>query len=192
MNKPNGYDTAPAYDGSFETLPAGGYICEIISARVEMGKYSEQMVLALDIAEGEKKAFFKRQHEKKKGVNPSAKWPCVFYQSTLNQEGTANGYFKGLIKSVEESNGSYQWEWDEATLKGKRVGFVFQEQEWQGDDMKIRTNTKPIQARSVSAIMDGVPVPEPKKLVPVATRTFTSQQSVESGFTQVDEDELPF
>ena len=38
--------------------------------------------------------------------------------------------FKGFIKSVEESNPGYVWNWDESTLKGKKVGLILQEEEF--------------------------------------------------------------
>ena len=57
MNKIQGYDEAQSYTGESRTLPAGKYICEIKGAKeVETKNGKKQLVLQLDIAEGEYKA----------------------------------------------------------------------------------------------------------------------------------------
>ena len=37
------------------------------------------------------------------------------------------------IFCIEESNAGYTWEWDERTLKGKIVGVLFRNREWEMD-----------------------------------------------------------
>lgn len=74
MEKLQGYDEAQAITGEYERLEAGGYICKIKSAKEEKSKTGKKMlVLALDITEGEKKDFFKRdlmriQEQKRNGL----------------------------------------------------------------------------------------------------------------------------
>lgn len=189
MNKPNGWDEAQAYDGNYKTLPAGGYVCAIRSGRVEAGKFGDQMVLALDICEGDYAGFFNDAFQSKKKKDPNAKWPCVFYQSILNKDNLTNGWFKGLITSVERSNPGYVWNWDENTLKGKFIGFVFGEEEWEAQDGSIRTNTKPKTARDRQAIRDGDFIIPPKKLIEKSNSSFVA---TEAGFTEVEDEMLPF
>lgn len=59
MNKIQGYDEAQAYTGESRALPAGKYICEIKGAKVvKTSTGKEQLVLQLDIAEGEYKDHY--------------------------------------------------------------------------------------------------------------------------------------
>lgn len=165
MNITPGYDKAAAYDGSNERLPAGGYICRILKAWVETTTNgSEQIVLGLEIAEGDYAGYVKRQFESRKASNPKANWPCVFKQFTLGTDGQTNPFFKGMLKSIEESNSGYKWNWNEATLANKFIGMIFREEEFETNDGYIKTTVRPAFPRSVQRIRDGVEVPEIKRL----------------------------
>ena len=76
MNKIQGYDEAQAYTGESRALPAGKYICEIKGAKeVETKNGKKQLVLQLDIAEGEYKDFYSDQFSKTiKEKGTAAKW----------------------------------------------------------------------------------------------------------------------
>ena len=64
MNKIQGYDEAQAYTGESRALPAGKYICEIKGAKVvKTSTGKEQLVLQLDIAEGEYKDHYGNLYE---------------------------------------------------------------------------------------------------------------------------------
>lgn len=165
MKQTPGYDKAAAYDGSSERLPAGGYICRILKSWIETTMNgSEQIVLALEIAEGEYAGFAKRQYESRKANNPNAKWACNFKQFTLGTDGQTNPFFKGMLKSIEESNTGYKWNWQEAGLANKLIGMIFREEEFESNDGTIKTTVRPAFPRSVQRIRDGVEVPEIKRL----------------------------
>lgn len=191
MNKPAGWDEAQAYDGSYKALPPGGYVCVIKDAHIDEGRYGDQLVLALDICEGEYAGFYNDSFLQKKTRDPKAKWPCVFYQNVLNKKGLANEWLKGLITSVERSNPGYSFDrenYNEATLKDKVIGFVFGEEEWEAPDGRVLPITKPQRARDRESIRDGkFDIPEKKLL----DKTAKSASSANAGFEQV-EDELPF
>lgn len=189
MNIPRNWDNTQALDGSFEQMTPGGHICSITGARVEVNDYgSEQLVLALDVQEGSKyDGFYAKQFKDRQARDQNAKWPCVFRQFTLTKEGDASPYFKGLIKCVEESNLGYKWNWHEATLKDKMIGVVFREEEFETQDGEIKTTIRPAFIRSVARIREGVDVPEIKRL-----DGSKGGASAKPGFTQVDDDELPF
>ena len=76
MNKIQGYDEAQSYTGESRTLPAGKYICEIKGAKeVETKNGKKQLVLQLDIAEGEYKDHYSNLYAanaERNGTN--AKW----------------------------------------------------------------------------------------------------------------------
>lgn len=190
MKQTPNYDKAAAYDGSGERLPAGGYICRIMKAWVETTMNgSEQIVLALEIAEGEYAGFAKRQYESRKANNPNAKWACVFKQFTLGTDGQTNPFFKGMLKSIEESNTGYKWNWQEAGLANKMIGMIFREEEFEANDGTIKTTVRPAFPRSVQRIRDGVEVPEIRRLNNNRSNQNTLQNA---GFTPVDDEKLPW
>ena len=39
--------------------------------------------------------------------------------------------FKTMIEAFEDSNDGYHWDWNEETLKGKLIGGVFNNKEWE-------------------------------------------------------------
>lgn len=190
MNITPGYDKAAAYDGSSERLPAGGYICRILKSWVETTMNgSEQIVLALEIAEGEYAGFAKRQYESRKANNPNAKWTCVFKQFTLDTNGQTNPFFKGMLKSIEESNTGYKWNWQEAGLANKLIGMIFREEEFEANDGTIKTTVRPAFPRSVQRIRDGVEVPEVRRLNNNRSNHNVMQNA---GFTPVEDEKLPW
>lgn len=190
MNITPNFDKAAAYDGSFDRLPAGGYICKILKAWVETTPIgSEQLVLGLEIAEGDYAGYFRKIFDDKKSSNPSAKWPCQFRQFALGTNGQTNPFFKGMLKSIEESNMGYKWNWQEASLQNKMIGMIFREEEFEASDGTIKTTVRPAFPRSVQRIRNGVEIPEIKRL----NKTGFNQSASNNGFTPVEDDEkLPW
>lgn len=165
--KPNDWETAQAYTGESEQLEPGGHVVRIMGMRQETSKNGKPMlVVGFDIAEGSPSdGFYKRLHEQKKKFDASAKWPGVIRYMLYAKDGVStNGFFKGFIGAVEESNPGYKWNWDERSITGKMVGMVFGEEEYRKQDGNIGTSVKAQQARSVQVIRDGVDVPAKKKL----------------------------
>ena len=116
-----------------EPLPAGGYVAKILNAKVDEYGWGEVLVISFDIAEGEYKDFFRKQYNE--NTREDKKWKGNF-RLTVPQEG--NQYFEGqkrtfgnAIWAIEESNPGYHWDWVEAALKGKMVGVLFRNFEWE-------------------------------------------------------------
>lgn len=197
MILPNDYDNAKAYDGNsgFTPLPVGGHVCRIIGARV--GKYStgtDMIEVAFDICEnGPDDGRFQERFDYLRKSNPQAKWPNggMFRTALLNKDGKTSGFLKGLITAIEESNPGYSFKGsgcNEATLKGKLVGFNFGEEEYMGNDGTLRTAVKAVYAVSVATVKEGIEPPKKK-----AYKPRPGQQMAAQGFTEVDPgDELPF
>ena len=192
MRKVMGWDNAAAYTDGVERVSAGGHVCRIVAAKVEMLENgSEKLQLALEIDEGSAlDGIFGRTFSARGVGNPAAKWPCVFGQFLTGIDGLCSPFFKGLIKCIENSNPGYQWAWDEATLKGKHVGMVFREEEFVAYDGSVKTATRPAFARSVDRIREGVEVPEIKRLP--GNHAAPAASGMPEGFTEVPDDELPF
>lgn len=132
----NGFE-AKKIGGARPALPAGGYVCSILSAKVE--EYSETyhvLVLAIDVIEGEYKDFWKKDFDT--NDNAIRKWRGTYRITVPNDDGTeqderSKRIFGNFIWSVQESNPGYAWDWDEKKLKGKKLGVLYGNKEWEID-----------------------------------------------------------
>ena len=194
MILPSDYDNAKAYDGSsFNALPVGGHICRIVGAREAKSRNGNDMIeIAFDIAEnGPDDGRFKERFDNLRKSKPDAKWPNdgTFRTAILTKDGKTSGYFKGVITAVEESNPGYGFKdsgCNMDTMKGKLIGFNFGEEEWRKSDGSIGVSVKPFYAISVATVREGIQPPPRKAL----KENPTSMER--KGFTQVQDDELPF
>lgn len=180
------WDNVEGFNGDFETLKVGGYVCKILKVQLEEGKhYGDLLRIAFDIVEGESAGYFKRQFEKKKQSNPETKWQGMLYQTIQNGENLK--YFKGFITAIENSNTGYSFKksnFNEQTLKDKIIGIVFGSEEFEANDGTVKTTIKPRFVRSVEQIRIGnFQVPECKKL---------AKSNDFSTVPMDDNDELPF
>lgn len=184
MEKLTGYEEAQALTGEFERLEAGGYICRIVNAKEETSKSGKRMlVIAIDIAEGDKKDFFRNRFTK--NANSDKKWPAGGVYRQMLEGDKAVGYLKGLMTSLEASNTGFKWDWDEKKLKDLKCGAIFGEEEYEKLDGSVGTTTKVKFIRTAKAIQDGnFKVPELKKL-PQKGEAFDS-------FGTIADDDLPF
>lgn len=176
--------------GSGEPLPAGGYVAKIMNAEVKEYSWGEVLVISFDIAEGEYKDFFATQY--RENTNEDKKWKGNF-RLTVPQE--SNQYydsqkrtFGNCLACIEESNSGYRWDWDEAKLKGKMVGVLFREREWEWDG-KSGITTECSAFSSVDDIRNGnFKTPKPKLLNKATANTNNT-----TDFTEIDgSDDLPF
>ena len=125
----------------FRALPIGAYECVIKDARLnhneETGKNT--LKISIDIASGEYKDYFLKAYENDTRIDRKWNNNAVRY---LAYEGDNVAYFKGFIKTIENSNIGYVWDWDETKLKGKKVCGVFQYEEYKKQDgtkaLKVR------------------------------------------------------
>lgn len=187
MEKLEGYEEAQAITGEYEKLESGGYICKIVSAKEETSKSGKRMlVIALDIAEGDKKDYFKNRFNE--NTSPDKKWPTGgIYRQMLEGE-KALGFLKGLMTSLEASNEKFKWNWDEKKLKDLKCGAIFGEEEYEKLDGSIGTSTKVKYIRAVKTVENGnFKVPELKKL-PKKGEAF--EDFINS--VNTDDEELPF
>ena len=164
INKPQGYDAAPAYTGEFAQLPAGLYVCEILGAKQEDFKGHGRFIMQFDIAEGEHKGFYQKQYNMEKQGNQNAKYKGVHRQ---NMEEQGLPFFKGLMTSVERSNQGYHFPWgtqgNEKTLIGKKFGAVMGRRQFLTQDNEKRFATEIFQIRSLDGLKDAK-IPEDRLL----------------------------
>lgn len=120
-------------------LPAGAYDCEIIAAKVAAytgkdGTVYEKLEIAFDIVAGEFAGYFRHQYDAL--TKEDKKWKGVLRLSVPTDDGSdgdnwAKRILKTCIEAVEDSNAGYHWDWDEKKLKGKAVGCLFRNEEWE-------------------------------------------------------------
>ena len=127
----------------FRGLPIGAYECVIKDARLnhneETGKNT--LKISIDIASGEYKDYFLKAYETDTRIDRKWNNNAIRY---IAYEGDNVAFFKGFITIVENSNVGYKWNWEESTLKGKKLVGVFQYEEYEKQDgtkgIKVRLN----------------------------------------------------
>lgn len=172
-----------------EILPAGGYVCEIKSAKEETLSWGSRLVIAFDVCEGEYAGFYKRDFDN--NTNENKKWRGVYRVSIpkddgSEQDGWTKRTFGNFIWAIQESNSGYAWNWDEKTLKGKKLGIIIREEEWEIDG-RTGWTTKAAGSISVDDCRSGkfrMLKPKPLKNRPVS--------EVSAPDTVEDESDLPF
>ena len=172
-----------------EMLPAGGYVCSILSARVEEGDWGSTLIIAHDVAEGEFEGIFKRDYDN--NTREDKKWRGTFRIRLPKDDGSEQDAWKkrslgNTIWALEQSNEGFAWNWDEKTLKGKKIGLLYRNKEWEFSG-KSGWTTEAVSAESIDNIREGkFRVPKDKAL-PV--REITPPQFIDEGD---DDGDLPF
>lgn len=133
MKRLNGYEKAQGYSDS-ERLPAGGYILRILNVDYVTNDHGDTIVLSFDIEEGEQKGFFAANYKLQTGEDK--KWKGTYRIRIPKDDGSEQDEwvmrrFKTIIGNFEDSNPGYQWNWDEQTLKGKLIGALFNNKEYE-------------------------------------------------------------
>ena len=139
-----GYKQAEAT--SFSELPKlqpGGYVVKILNVKVESTDWGSRLAIQFDIAEGEFKGFFDKLYKATPDEWENKKWKGSMRLSIPHDTGDETkfkkslGYFKSQIQAFENSNANLhidcERDWDENVLKGKIVGALFNEKEWEKD-----------------------------------------------------------
>lgn len=137
-----GYKQAEAT--SFSELPKlqpGGYVVKILNVKVEPTDWGNRLAIQFDIAEGEFKGFFDKLYKATPDEWENKKWKGSMRLSIPHNTGDETkfkkslGYFKSQIQAFENSNANLhidcERDWDENVLKGKLVGALFNEKEWE-------------------------------------------------------------
>ena len=133
MKRLNGYAQAQAYtDG--ERLPAGGYVLKILDVEYQSNDWGDVIRLSFDVEEGEKKGYFAGNYKGQTGEDK--KWKGTYRLRVPKDDGSEEDEvrqrrFKTVMGRFEESNPGYHWNWDEQTLKGKAIGALFNNKEYE-------------------------------------------------------------
>lgn len=190
--------------GSPKKLPAGGYICRIMNAKVENAKTSglPMVVAQFDICEGEYSNFFHDKYKNDVAFRPNSNYQGVVRIPAVDAEGKARRGFNSFCGAVEKSNDIKLPTEDVAflnALKGAVVGIIFGREEVKFSDGRTAMITKPKFYCSTESIESGnYRVPDDEYLEPTASDIATSASALfGTSVAEVDsfsaaEDDIPF
>lgn len=155
IKKFSGYEAKMS--GQFETLPVGGYVCKIMKAEVEEFSSGSRLNVSIDIAEGEFKDFYANNYRNQQGEDK--KWKGVLRIYLPKDDGSKKDEwtkrsFNNFTGVLEDANIGYRFDWNEDSLKGKTVGVLFRNEEWEFNG-KTGWTVKPFKAAPVGDIKDG-------------------------------------
>ena len=145
--------------GEFTRPAAGPYICGIV--KVEDVEEKEYLKVTYDIIEGEFKGYYKEMRKN----NPDWAWAGAYVKSYKQ---AALPMFKRFCTAISRSNGKFVFDGgkvnhDESTLKGKKIGLLLGEEEYEGNDGNVKTRLYVVREFSIDKLADQK-VPETKKL----------------------------
>ena len=128
----NGYKAEKA--ATREQLPVGGYVAKILDAEEVTYTWGSVLVISFDIAEGEHAGFWKKDYQNQTGEDK--KWRGTYRLTIPADDGSekdewSKRRFGNAMWAVEQSNPGYHWDWQEQTLKGKLVGVIYRNREWE-------------------------------------------------------------
>lgn len=169
--------------GDFRKPAAGAYICKITNVIDVTEK--QYLKVDYDIDEGE----FKGYYTEIRNAHPDWAWSGAYVKSYKE---TALGLFKRFCSAVSKSNNGFIFDAgeinsEEKTLIGKRIGLVFQEEEYYGNDGSIRTRLRVFREFPIDKLSEQT-TPSPSKLAQTAPADESNPVFVPEGV----DDEFPF
>lgn len=130
-----------ALTNGYPMLPKGLYIATIKDVRVEGSAPDQQLVIRLDISEGEYTGYYTNRYKNDSQSNSrfEVKYKGDYRLQIPDADNTKREHydwdyktFQGAVWAIEDSNDGYHWDWNEAGLKGKAVGINVRQGEYNG------------------------------------------------------------
>ena len=187
----------------FEQLPVGAYIGICLDAKIEGLAPDQTLVLAMDVDEGPYKDYFTKRlaHDQQSGSKYEVKFKGTYRLRIPNPKNTKAQYpetdkrrMNDMIFKFEDNNPSFHWNGDETLLRGLKIGFSMQEDEYNGNKF-----TRIGRLEKISAIKAGEvnPMPPRKRndqnnLAPSPLPPSQTPVDPQSGMPIINTTELPF
>lgn len=177
-----------------EALPAGGYVAKIMGTKIEEYSWGDVFIISFDILEGEYKDFFANQY--RANTDENKKWKGNY---RLNIPSEKSKYpesdkkrFNNAMWAVEESNKGYHWDWNENTLKDKKIGVMFRNKEFEKNDGTTGWFSECCSVIDIESIKNGkFKTPKDKPLSNKTNNTVERNIS-NSDFEEIPDEDLPF
>ena len=191
-------DRNNVYKEGSEQLPTDkAYVCEIKGAKevdytTDNGYNVHRVDIALDVCEGEYEGFYQKKFDDSQ--DEDKKWKGVVKLNIPKFDGTEKDNwtvksFNTQFVAIEDSNPGYTWNNVLDSLKGKKIGLVLRDKEWEFNGNR-GFYSEPYKLISVSnARAQKFRKPNTKYL------SSDSTGDVASGFTPISnavDEELPF
>ena len=194
IKKFNDYDNTQAY-GNFRQLPKGGYVMQVKNVETRKNSRGEYLFISADIYEGEYMQYFDKEYKNQQSEDK--KWRCNYLLNIPTDDGSEQDSwtkrkFKTFTEALEDSNEGYHFDWDEQKFKGKLVGGLFNEREWEAQDGQIRRSINWGGVCSVEKIRSGSYTLPKDRLI---DRGYQTPATNSDGFMSLPEgfeDEPPF
>ena len=199
MAKINGFKSE-APSAAFPQLPVGAYVCGIKNVKIEGKAPDQQIVLRLDIIEGEQTAYFTKRYNH--DTNAGGKYEVRYKGDYKIQIPDANNAkrqhpewdlktLNNSIWCIEQSNPGFRFDGDTdhiGELKGKIVGINVRGGSYNGSEY-----TQIGRLEVADDVRKGIVKPMKRKPDTMGTVDNAAPAAVDpSGFTPVDTDDLPF
>ena len=183
----------------FKALPIGAYECKIVNAVENHNEQSGKTTLKVmvDIASGEYKDYFKKRYDSNKAID--RKWDNNATKF-LAFEGENTSFFKGFITIVENSNVGYKWNWEESTLRDKKLVGVFQYEQYEKQDGTKALKVRLTKFRSLDKLKE-IEVSDSVKMLDGTYKSYddymeSQEKKAENIFgenlVEISDDQLPF
>ena len=183
----------------FKALPIGAYECKIINAVENHNEQSGKTTLKVmvDIASGEYKDYFKKRYDSNTAID--RKWDNNATKF-LAFEGENTSFFKGFITIVENSNIGYKWNWEESTLRDKKLVGVFQYEQYEKQDGTKALKVRLTKFRSLDKLKE-IEVSDSIKMLDGTYKSYddymeSQERKAENIFDEnlieISDDQLPF
>lgn len=186
----------------YPMLPAGTYVAAIKNVKIDGAEPDQQLVLRLEIIEGEWAGYFTKRYEHdSQGAGLQQQYQAK-YKGDLRLQipNPENGRrthpewdvrtFNNAIWAIEQSNPGYRWDWNEAGLKGKTVGINVREGTYNG--IAYTQIGRLEVAQDVRKGIVETMRPKADRQAAGGVVEVPEKPSVPGGFTPVETDELPF
>ena len=168
MIEPKGYKDVQEF-GEYERLAVGGHVMKILKVEETTSRNGDDMIkIYLDTDKSDKQPdFFKKRYDG--DTRENKKWGCIANQLVLDTKtGLASRGLKTFHTCVEKSNSSsFKLVWGDKyadNFKGKLVGGLFRNEEYQKQDGTTGWAVKLMAFHSVGAVLEGLKAPDDKPL----------------------------
>ena len=198
MAKIKGFKSEAPKKG-FAMLPEGAYVCGIKNVKIDGKAPDQQIVLRLDIIEGDWAGYYTKRynHDKENADKYDAKYKGDFRIQIPDADNTKRQHPEWDLKTlnnsiwcIEQSNPGFHFDGDTdhiGELKGKIVGINVRGGSYNGSEY-----TQIGRLEVADDVRKGIVKPMKRKPDTMGTVDNSTPAADPSGFTPVDTDELPF
>ena len=192
MKPINGAKAEAPTGGAYPMLPKGLYIGTIQAVKIDGNEPDQQLVIRLDISEGEFAGYYTKRyhHDKEAGGRFEVRYKGDWRLQIPNEANPKRQHydwdlrsFNNFIFAVEDSNEGYHWDWNEGGLKGKTVGINVRQGSYNGNPYTVIGRLE-----SVKAIREG----KVRVMKDMEPRRDAFEPAAPDGFVAVEDEDVPF